>query len=285
MPHNAEGGPDPRNCSRAGGTKVTDWRPTVDRFERSSWRQSVPPEVFEPRLTQCRVARGVGDRHMTEPILDRAGIDAVVGQLVAAAMAQHVEVDGKWNAGPLADDLDQPVDGVRRERRATLRGEDVAAVWIFLPQCRQHTQFIAADRVDGGLALLGAADMQGSRAAELDLAPFQFAGLFRAQAVPVGHDDEAGVALPPAAVLGRLDQPLDLGPGQIFPAAQIGIGLPRRHGPRTDEGTVVIGRGGNNLGRVNLPVFVTWLDQFQARDHWQIPRFPRSTHRITRLIP
>jgi len=39
-------------------------------------------------------------------------------------MAQHVEVDGKWNAGPLADDLDQPVDGVRRERRAALGGED-----------------------------------------------------------------------------------------------------------------------------------------------------------------
>ena len=31
-------GPDPGTCSRAGGTKVTDWRPTGDRFERSSWR-------------------------------------------------------------------------------------------------------------------------------------------------------------------------------------------------------------------------------------------------------
>ena len=51
-------------------------------------------------------------------------------------MAQHVEVDGKWNAGPLADDLDQPVDGVRRERRAALGGEDIAAVGIFFRSAR-----------------------------------------------------------------------------------------------------------------------------------------------------
>ena len=92
--------------------------PTGDRFERSSWRQSVPPEVFEPRLTQCRVARGVGDRHMTEPVLDRAGVDAVVGQLVAATMPEHVEMHRKRDAGPLADELDQPLDRIRRERRA-----------------------------------------------------------------------------------------------------------------------------------------------------------------------
>src|SRR6516164_3198895 len=88
MPHNAEGGPDPGTCSRAGGTKVTDWRPIGDRFERSSWRHSVPPEVFEPGLTQCRVARGVGDRDVPEPVLDRAGVDAVIGELVTAAMPE-----------------------------------------------------------------------------------------------------------------------------------------------------------------------------------------------------
>ena len=36
-----------------------------------------------------------------------------------------------------------------------------------------------------------------------------FAGLFRAQAVPVGHDDEAGVALPPSGSprrIGRINQ-------------------------------------------------------------------------------
>jgi len=112
--------------------------------------------------------------------------------------------------------------------------------------------------MDGGLALLGAADMQGSRAAELDLRPLQFAGLPGAQAVAVGHDDQAGIPQAPAAVLGRLDQLLDLGRGQIFARAQIGISRPRRHNRRIDGG----------LGCGNLPVFVTWLDQLQARNRF-----------------
>ena len=62
---------------------------------------------------------------MPEPVLDRPGVDAVIGELVAAGMPQHVEMHRKRNAGPLADDLDQPVDRVRRERRAALRGKDV----------------------------------------------------------------------------------------------------------------------------------------------------------------
>src|SRR3974390_2905365 len=123
--------------------------------------------------------------------------------------------------------------------------------------------------MDGWLALLGPANMQRGRAAELDLRPLKLAGFLRAQAVAVGHDDEAGVPLSPAPVLGRFDQLLDLGRRQIFAAAQIGIGLPDRHDPRI-----------NDLVRDNLAVFVTWLDQFQVRDHWRFPRFRRSTYRI-----
>ena len=42
---------------------------------------SVPPEVFEPRRAQGRVARRVGDEDMAEPILNSPGIDAVIRQL------------------------------------------------------------------------------------------------------------------------------------------------------------------------------------------------------------
>ena len=41
---------------------------------------SVPPEILEPRLAQGGVARGVGDRDVTEPVLDRAGVDVVIGE-------------------------------------------------------------------------------------------------------------------------------------------------------------------------------------------------------------
>src|SRR6516162_4637611 len=209
------------------------------------------------------------DRDVPKPVLDRAGVDAVIGELVAAGMPQHVKMHGKWNAGPLADDLHQPVDRIWRERRTALRGEDIAAVRVFLSKRRQHAELVAADRMDGWLALLGSANMQRGRAAELDLRPLKLAGFLGPQALAVGHDDEAGVPLPPAPALGRFDQLLDLGRCQIFAAAQIGIGLPDRHDPRI-----------NVLVRGNLPVFVTWLDQFEARNHWQIPRFPRPTYRI-----
>ena len=61
-------------------------------------RGSIPPEILEPRRAQLCVARGVRDRHVAGPILDRPGIDPVVGQLVAARVAQHVEVDRQRQA-------------------------------------------------------------------------------------------------------------------------------------------------------------------------------------------
>ena len=72
-----------------------------------------PPEVLEARLAQCRVARGVGDRDVARPIFDGAGVDPVIGELVAPAMPQHVEVNRQRQPGTLADDLHQPVDSIR----------------------------------------------------------------------------------------------------------------------------------------------------------------------------
>jgi hypothetical protein len=54
--------------------------------------------------------------------LDRPGIDPVVGQLVAARVAKHVEVDRQRQLGAVAGVLDQPVDGVGGERRPALSG-------------------------------------------------------------------------------------------------------------------------------------------------------------------
>ena len=50
--------------------------------------RSVPPEVLKPRRAQ---ARGVSDRDVAEPVLDRAGVNAVIGELVAE------ECRSMWN--------------------------------------------------------------------------------------------------------------------------------------------------------------------------------------------
>ena len=40
---------------------------------------------------------------MSQPLLDRSGVVAVVGELVAAAVPEHARVDGEGEAGLLAD--------------------------------------------------------------------------------------------------------------------------------------------------------------------------------------
>jgi hypothetical protein len=41
-----------------------------------------------------------------------------------------------------------------------------------------------------------------------------------------GDQDQGGVAVAVAAILGGRDQPLDFLPGQVFPPPQLGIGGP-----------------------------------------------------------
>src|SRR5271154_1876594 len=60
---------------------------------------SIPPEVLEAVRRQCRVDGGAGDRSMAEPPLDRPGIVALVGERVAAGMAEHVGVRLDLKAG------------------------------------------------------------------------------------------------------------------------------------------------------------------------------------------
>ena len=69
-----------------------------------------------------------------------------------------------------------------------------------------------------GVPALGPADMQAS-GGEVDVVPAQRDHLRRSQAVPEGDQDNRGVPVPRAVLLGGLDEPLDLPFGQIFPIA------------------------------------------------------------------
>jgi hypothetical protein len=72
---------------------------------------------------------------MAEAILSASRVVADIGQGIPARMAQHVGVDRKGKAGPLADALDEPVDRVGRERPA--------AQWRrrrLSPDCRRNSR-------------------------------------------------------------------------------------------------------------------------------------------------
>ena len=62
----------------------------------------VSPKTLEPSRCQFGVARRMLDRLVTQIALDRARIDALIGQLVAAGVAQHVRVDFHIEVGDLS---------------------------------------------------------------------------------------------------------------------------------------------------------------------------------------
>jgi hypothetical protein len=53
---------------------------------------------------------------MTEVVLERASIVAIVGELVSAGVPEHVRVDAEWHFGGLAEALDEPVKAYRAHR-------------------------------------------------------------------------------------------------------------------------------------------------------------------------
>ena len=46
---------------------------------------------------------------MTEVVLQRASIMAIVRKLVSAGVPEHVRVDANWHLGGLTEALDKPV--------------------------------------------------------------------------------------------------------------------------------------------------------------------------------
>jgi hypothetical protein len=70
--------------------------------------------------------------------------------------------------------------------------------------------------VCGGVAVLGAADVQRGGAPELDLTPFQIDNLRGAETMAIGNEDQRRVTMAITAAAGRADEPLDLGRREIF---------------------------------------------------------------------
>ena len=62
----------------------------------------LPPQLLEPRRVGGGVADGVLDVAVAEGVLNQPGVRALVGQGVAAGMAQHVWIGGQGQPGPLA---------------------------------------------------------------------------------------------------------------------------------------------------------------------------------------
>ena len=125
-----------------------------------------------------------------------------------------------------------PARSTMRANPAVLKGAPRSEVntkallgFLLALQPPQGPQFVPKDRMGARCALLDPAHVQGGRS-ELHLIPTQVHKLRSPQAVPIGHEDHRRVPLAPTVPLGLVHQPLDLGLGQIFAGAQVGIGEP-----------------------------------------------------------
>jgi hypothetical protein len=146
---------------------------------------SVPPEILEPRRRQLRVAHGVRDVAVAQPILQRPRIVAGVCERVAAGVAEHVGVDREGHLGARADSLDQPVHVCRREGAAALGREHERRVRELAAELPQRPNLVAAKRVHRRLAVLQPPNVKRRRAGEAALRPRSAAqGLARAACGP-----------------------------------------------------------------------------------------------------
>src|SRR3954466_4323459 len=147
---------------------------------------------------------------------------AVVDQLVAARMPQHVRVyrEGKRCSLPCAGE--HLTKAGRRHRRASLSDEYIPRLNGLAPEVAQSAQFPAPHWVDAGHAILDPPDVQ-EPVLEVDLVPAERAQLGDAQAVAVGDPDQGSIPVPVPVLPGGSDQALDFLGGQVLAGAALGM--------------------------------------------------------------
>jgi hypothetical protein len=150
----------------------------------------VLPEAFEPIGRQFRILGRMLDVLVPQVGLQAARIVAVVGELVAAGVPQHVRVYLECREpSRLARTREHLGKTVGGERGTTLGHEhERRRRYLLALETAQGPQLAAGERLRGRRAILPAAHVQhGAR--EADLIPAQVTSLRRPQPVPVDEQD------------------------------------------------------------------------------------------------
>src|SRR5215207_8708947 len=191
--------------------------------------RSVLPEGFEAIGCELGVAHRVLDVLVPEIMLQSPRVLAVVDQLVAARMPQHVRVyrEGKRCSLPCAGE--HLTKAGRRHRRASLSDEYIPRLDGFALEFAQSAQLPAPEWVDAGPAVLDPPDVQQA-VLEVDLVPAERAQLGDAQSMSIGDPDHGGIAVPIPVLPCGGDEALDFFGGQVLAGAALGL----ENGPGRD---------------------------------------------------
>src|SRR5262249_23055071 len=108
---------------------------------------SISPEILKPIRRERRVANRRSNRLVAEIVLDRSGIPPIVGQLVAARVAQHMAADLEREARRLASARNHALVTCHAQGRHALGGEHVAPRLPLPLQAAQGAEFAPTARV------------------------------------------------------------------------------------------------------------------------------------------
>ena len=121
---------------------------------------------------------------MAKIVLDRPGVPTIIGQLVAARVAQHMAADLERETRCLSSPRNHALVTCHAQGRHALRNEQSRAGLPLPLQAAQGAEFAPTERVDAGRPALGAAHMQLA-GPEIDVIPAQGDKLAGAQPVPL----------------------------------------------------------------------------------------------------
>src|SRR5262249_13139037 len=192
---------------RSATADVFDARPPV------SFSQSLQKSLN--RSGERRVPNRRNNRPVAKIVLDRSRVPPIVGQLVAARVAQHMAADLEREARRLTSARNHALVTCHAQGRQTLGAEHVEPQLPLPLQASHGAELAPTDRVDAGRPALGAAHMQLA-GAEIDIVPSQGDKLAGAQPVAVGEQDRSCVPMTPTVAAGGVHEFLDLPLGQIL---------------------------------------------------------------------
>mgnify|MGYP007042080308 CR=1 FL=1 len=171
---------------------------------------------------------------MPQVVLNRSRIMAVVRQLVAAAVPQHMGMDRKTHRQFLPRPCQQLPKPRRCDRSPTLARKHIRSTGRSLSlQLPQRPQFWTPQVMDARRSLLNPVYLKPSLF-QIHLIPAKRHQLRHPEAVPVRQEDHGRIPMAVASPrLGRLHEFLHFPFGQVLPAAAITV----RHPPRRSGGS------------------------------------------------
>src|SRR5262249_41607181 len=190
--------------------------------------RSIVPEVLEAGRRQLSIAHCVLDVAVAQIGLQRPGIDALIGELEAACVPQHVRMNREAEIGGNPKPRDHLTKPRGREGRPPFAGEDERRLRLLLAlETAQGPQLSAGQWMDRLGAAFEPPDMQAAMG-EVDGVPAQRHQLGRPQPVPVGDQDHGRITVAVTIPSGGGNQAGNLAVGEVLAGANLGVSFAAR---------------------------------------------------------